>query len=235
MYLLSGVNNLCRIVFSKVFTEFVTILLLLYVLSFCGMLDLSSPDRDQLCTSCPGGRSVNHWTAKDVPMQTFKKKNYLTGFSCSTQDLQSSLQHVKSFSWSMQDLWLQHANPLIVAFGIQFPNQGPNLGPLHWESGVLATGPAGKASENLYFFNELLNCSGSSLLCAGFLQLCPSEATLVAVRGLLIAVASLVMKHRPQGVRASVLVVHLLSCSAPCGIFPEQGSNLCSLHCQADS
>lgn len=68
MYLLSGVNNLCRIVFSKVFTEFVTILLLLYVLFFCGMLDLSSPAKDQLCTSCPGGGSVNHWTAKDVPM-----------------------------------------------------------------------------------------------------------------------------------------------------------------------
>ena len=33
----------------------------------------------------------------------------------------------------------------------------------------------------------------------------------------------------------SVVVVHGLSCSAACGIFPDQGSNLCALHWQADS
>ena len=33
----------------------------------------------------------------------------------------------------------------------------------------------------------------------------------------------------------SVLVAHGLSCSVACGIFPDQGSNLCSLHWQADS
>ena len=34
---------------------------------------------------------------------------------------------------------------------------------------------------------------------------------------------------------ASVIVAHWLSCSAACGIFPDQGSNLCPLHWQADS
>ena len=34
---------------------------------------------------------------------------------------------------------------------------------------------------------------------------------------------------------ASVVVVHGLSCSAACGIFPDQGSNPCLLHWQADS
>ena len=34
---------------------------------------------------------------------------------------------------------------------------------------------------------------------------------------------------------ASVVVAHGLSCSAACGIFPDQGSNLCLLHCQAES
>ena len=29
-----------------------------------------------------------------------------------------------------------HAESLVVACGIQFPNQGSNLGPLHWELGV---------------------------------------------------------------------------------------------------
>ena len=33
----------------------------------------------------------------------------------------------------------------------------------------------------------------------------------------------------------SVVVSHGLSCSAACRIFPDQGSNLCPLHWQADS
>ena len=33
----------------------------------------------------------------------------------------------------------------------------------------------------------------------------------------------------------SVVVEHGLSCSAACGIFPDQGSNPCPLHWQADS
>ena len=33
----------------------------------------------------------------------------------------------------------------------------------------------------------------------------------------------------------SVIVAHGPSCSAACGIFPDQGSNLCCLHWQADS
>ena len=40
---------------------------------------------------------------------------------------------------------------------------------------------------------------------------------------------------RTLGARASVVVAHGLSCSAACGIFPDQGSNLCPLHWQADS
>ena len=37
---------------------------------------------------------------------------------------------------------------------------------------------------------------------------------------------------RPAG---SVVVAHGPSCSMACGIFPDQGSNLCPLHWQADS
>ena len=33
----------------------------------------------------------------------------------------------------------------------------------------------------------------------------------------------------------SVVVAHGLSCSAACGIFPDQGLNPCPLHWQADS
>ena len=56
-------------------------------------------------------------------------KNYLfilsvLGLSCSTHDLQSSLQHSRS---------------LVVACGIQHA-------PLHWKLKVLATGPPGSLS-----------------------------------------------------------------------------------------
>ena len=55
--------------FFKVFTEFVTILLLFPVLVFWlrGMWDLSSRTRDQTHTPCIGRRSLNHWTGREVP------------------------------------------------------------------------------------------------------------------------------------------------------------------------
>ena len=40
-------------------------------------------------------------------------------------------------------MWLQQI--LVAACGIQFPDQGSNPDPLHWEQGVLATGPPGKS------------------------------------------------------------------------------------------
>ena len=76
----------------------------------------------------------------------------------------------------------------------------------------------------------------------------------IAVRGLLTAVASLVAEHalsacELQQLRhtgsvvvacrlqsaGSVVVVHGLSCSAACEIFPDKGSNPCPLHWQVDS
>ena len=33
----------------------------------------------------------------------------------------------------------------MAACGIYFPDQGSNLGPLHWECRVLATGPPGQS------------------------------------------------------------------------------------------
>ena len=52
----------------KVLIEFVTILLLFYVLVFWprGMWDLSSPTRDRTRTPCFGRRCLNHWTAREV-------------------------------------------------------------------------------------------------------------------------------------------------------------------------
>ena len=53
--------------------------------------------------------------------------------------------------------------------------------------------------------------------------------------GLILVAASLAVEHRLKGTQASVVVVHGLDCPMACGIFPDQGSNLCPLHWQADS
>ena len=91
--------------------------------------------------------------------------------------------------------------------------------------------------------------------CARAFSSCGERGLLfIAVRGPLIVVASLVAKHRLQahglqqlshtgsvvvarGLQStgSAVVAHGLSCSVACGIFPDQGSNPCSLHWQAAS
>ena len=87
----------------------------------------------------------------------------------------------------------------------------------------------------IYNFICLFGCSVSSLMCTGFLWLQPvglsGSQFLAAVRGLLIAVASLV-EHRLQGTQTSVVVAHRLGCSVACGIFLDQGLNPCLLHWQ---
>ena len=70
--------------------------------------------------------------------------------------------------------------------------------------------------------------------CARAFSSCGKRGPLfIAVRGPLTIAASL----RSTGSRraGSVIVAHRPSCSAACGIFPDQGSNPCPLHWQADS
>ena len=73
----------------------------------------------------------------------------------------------------------------------------------------------------------------------------------VSVRGLSLAAASgdhslsrcaglsllrpLLLRSTGSRRAGSVIVAHGPSCSAACGIFPDQGSNSCPLHWQADS
>ena len=79
---------------------------------------------------------------------------------------------------------------------------------------------------NIYLF--IFGCVGSAFLCEGFLQLRQAGATLHRgarashYRGLSL---------RSTGLRraGSVVVAHGPSCSAACGIFPDQGSNPCPL------
>jgi len=56
--------------FKNVFVEFVTVLLLFYVLGFWlgGMWDLSSLTKDRTSTPCIERQSFNHGTAKKFPV-----------------------------------------------------------------------------------------------------------------------------------------------------------------------
>ena len=80
----------------------------------------------------------------------------------------------------------------------------------------------------------MFGCAGSSLLHEAFSSCDECGPLSTAGCRLLISVASLVrsMALRCMG---SVVVAHTLSCLVACGIFPDQGSNLCPLHWQADS
>ena len=91
----------------------------------------------------------------------------------------------------------------------------------------------------LTFFFFLINlfisgCVGSSFLCEGFLQLRRVGATLH--RGVRAShYRGLSLRSTGSRRAGSVVVAHGLSCSAACGILPDQGSNPCPLHRQADS
>ena len=84
-----------------------------------------------------------------------------------------------------------------------------------------------------FFFNKFiylflaalgLRCGAGASHCSGF-SCCGAQA--------LGARASVVVARGPESA-GSVVVVHGLSCPAACGIFPDQGSNPCPLHWQAD-
>ena len=87
---------------------------------------------------------------------------------------------------------------------------------------------------------SLVAASGgySSLWCTGFssqwLLLLRSTGSRRAGFGSCGARASVVVALSLQ-CTGSVVVAHGLSCSAACGIFPDQGSNPCTLHWQVDS
>ena len=61
----------------------------------------------------------------------FQHQILVVGLSCVTP------------TW-LWDLLFTACGSLVAACGIQFPDQEPNLGPLHWELGVLAARPPGK-------------------------------------------------------------------------------------------
>ena len=57
----------------------------------------------------------------------------------------------KVFNIFFKKLFISVCQALVAACGIQFPDQGLNLGPLHRALGVLATGPVGDVPINILF------------------------------------------------------------------------------------
>ena len=85
------------------------------------------------------------------------------------------------------------------------------------------------------FLKSYLFFAALGLCCRTAFSSCREQGLLfVAVCRLLLALASLVAEHRLQSAD-SVVVALGLSCPETCGIFPDQGLNLCPLHWQADS
>ena len=98
----------------------------------------------------------------------------------------------------------------------------------------------------IYFMYLFLAVLGLCCCAWAFSSCGERELLFVVVCGLLTAVASLVAEHGlyarasvvvARGLQSvgSVVVAHGLSCSAACGIFPDQDLNPCPLHWQADS
>ena len=144
-----------------------------------------------------------------------------------------------SMGFSRQEYWS----------GLPCPPPGdlPNLcllHLLHWQAGSLPLVPPGKIYI-IYLF--IFDCAVSSLLCGLFSSCSEQRLPLVALCMLLVAVASLAAEHclqsaessvvaAPRALRTgSVVVGYGLTCSLACGIFPDQGSNLCPLHWQVGS
>ena len=75
-----------------------------------------------------------------------------------------------TLAYGTQELSVVACELLIAACSIQFPDQGSNPGPLHWECGVSTTRPPGKSPREIpfeclldpamFFFSE--PCNGSS-------------------------------------------------------------------------
>ena len=87
----------------------------------------------------------------------------------------------------------------------------------------------------LYFIYLWLCCVFVAAACGLSLVVESRGYSLAALHRLLIVVPSPVAEHRLCAQDSSVVVAHELSCSAACGIFPDQGSNPCLLHRQVHS
>ena len=94
---------------------------------------------------------------------------------------------------------------------------------------------------SFFFFNKFIILFIYFWLCWVFVAAC--RLSLVAASGRysssrcagLSLLRPLLLRSTGSRRAGAVVVVHRSSCSAACGVFPDQGSNPCPLHWQADS
>ena len=134
--------------------------------------------------------------------------------------------------WFSQGLHFSHSNRYVVfspCFNLQFSSDL-----WCWRSCYVLTEPEFTFGVFNWFIYLFFVSLGLFLLRGLPLVAASRGCSPVTVRGLLRAVASLVAEHGHQS-SGSVVVAHGLHCPEACGIFPDQGSNMCLLHWQADS
>ena len=102
---------------------------------------------------CPSGSSVHK----------FPRQEYWSELRDLLQDIENVIYGLLLFLISIYlfgstgpQLWytgslVAACKLLVAAFRIQFPGQGSNPGPLHWEHGVLASGPPGSPYRLLFY------------------------------------------------------------------------------------
>ena len=124
------------------------------------------------------------------------------------------------------------------------------LGPLHWQADSQPLRHQGSPQVSMFLCQFENPVSGVILFIYLFIYLWLCWV-FVSVRGLSLVVASgdhsssrcaglslsppLLLRSTGSRRAGSVVVAHGSSCSAACGILPDQGSNPCPLHWQADS
>ena len=89
------------------------------------------------------------------------------------------------------------------------------------------------ALEVYFIYLFIFGCVGSSFLCVSLVVASGGHSS-SRCAGLSLS-WPLFLRRTSSRRAGSVVVAHGPSCSAACGIFPDQGSNLCPLHWQADS
>ena len=120
------------------------------------------------------------------------------------------------------------------AHGVEPGNHKSQMG---WSAKTHSNPLWSSSSCSFFFFFVYLfiyGCVGSSFLWGLSLVAASGGHSSSQCAGLSLS-RPLLLRSTGSRRTGSVIVVHGPSCSTACGIFPDQGSNLCPLHWQADS
>ena len=196
----------------------------------------SSWTKNWTCVPCIGRWILNHCTTREVPPEFFW---YEPG-SLWNQPLLQGARVPFNEEWSVENTAWPLEFSLLHVSKTKWARSRPPFLTLGLKSSYRKSlCSTDKELPNFFFF--FFNLFIYFRLCWVF----------VSVRGLSLVAASgghsssrcaglslsrpLLLRSPGSRRASSVVTAHGLSCSAACGIFPDQGSNPCPLHWQADS